>query len=139
MVAFFSPWEFLCPCCGEGSGKISELLVTRLDTLRGERGEPVFVNSGWRCAVHNMRVGGSRVSRHLIGCAADIRIATGSGGRFSMFTQLAERLCRLPGWEFLLYQNFIHIAVPRAESARRWSGTEPAFIPGCFIEPLKIA
>ena len=108
----------MCPCCGKG--EISEVLAMWLDILRRAWGEPVFVNSGWRCAAHNMEVGGSRTSRHLIGCAADIRIK--SGQEWQRFSLLAKRLCSHPGWEFLTYPTFIHVAVPREESGRKWSG-----------------
>ena len=97
---------------------MSEVLVTWLEILRRAWGEPVIVNSGWRCAPRNLKVGGSGTSRHLIGCAADVR----SASEFRRFTLLAERLCRHPGWEFIAYPTFIHVAAPRGESARRWSG-----------------
>jgi len=117
-VAHFENREFLCPCCG--GGKVSEILVMWLDILRRAWGEPVIVNSGWRCAAHNMKVGGSRTSRHLIGCAADIRTRAGGKPEWERFSLLAGRLCNQPGWEFLPYQTFIHVAVPREESDRKW-------------------
>jgi len=121
-VAHFGSREFLCPCCCGGNGKISKILVMWLDILRRAWGEPVIVNSGWRCAAHNMKVGGSRTSRHLIGCAADIRTRPGSIPEWERFSLLARRLYNQPGWEFLPYQTFIHVAVPREESERKWSG-----------------
>jgi len=114
--------EFLCPCCGEGREKVSAILVMWLDILRRAWGEPVIVNSGWRCAPRNLKVGGAQTSRHLIGCAADIRIRSPAGSEWRRFSILAGRLCRLPGWEFLLYPAFIHISVPREEAVRRWNG-----------------
>ena len=95
-----------------------------LSILRGAWGGPVAVNSGWRCAAHNMKVGGARTSRHLIGCAADIRTNTQGGQGWKNFSLLAERLCRQPGWEFLPYPTFIHIAAPRecGESGKKWNG-----------------
>ena len=109
---------------------MSEILVMWLDVLRRAWGEPIIVNSGWRCGPRNLKVGGAVASRHLIGCAADIApflkgVAQSAGGLpppFQRFTALAERLCRNPGWEFLPYPTFIHVAAPREESARRWNG-----------------
>jgi hypothetical protein len=104
-------------------------LVLWLDLLRRAWGAPVLVNSGWRCRAHNAEVRGSKSSRHLIGCAADIRI----GGAHTVgthtlewpeFAALAARLCRLPGWEFRLYSSFIHVAAPREEAERPWNGGE---------------
>ena len=69
-VGYFTPEEFLCPCCGEG--RASRLLVLWLDLLRRGWGGPLRVNSGYRCAAHNREVGGVPRSRHLVGCAADV-------------------------------------------------------------------
>jgi len=119
-VEHFKKEEFLCPCCA--SGEVSEVLVMWLEILRRAWGEPIFVNSGWRCAVRNLKVGGARASRDLIGCAADIRTKSPAAPELPKFTLLAERLCRHSGWEFVLYPTFIHVAVPRDESERKWSG-----------------
>jgi uncharacterized protein YcbK (DUF882 family) len=97
--------------------------VVWLEALRRAWGAPVIVNSGWRCEAHNIEVGGARASRHLIGCAADIRTAAPGDGRWG-FSLMTERLFRLPGWEFLPYPTFIHVAVPREESKRKWGGGE---------------
>jgi hypothetical protein len=89
----------------------------------------VAVNSGRRCAARNAKAGGSKRSRHLIGCAADIRMAGGrmadvktQAPRQPEFAALTSRLCRLPGWEFRIYDTFVHVAVPRDESAKLWEG-----------------
>jgi hypothetical protein len=122
-VEHFERREFSCPCCGESG--VSETLVLWLDLLRRAWGGPVIVNSGRRCAAHNAQVGGSKQSRHLLGCAADIRMAnlkTRTSG-WPEFAALASRLCRLPGWEFRLYDTFIHVAVPRGESEKLWEGS----------------
>jgi len=120
-VEHFEVREFLCPCCG--GGKVSEVLVMWLEVLRRAWGEPVIVNSGWRCAARNVKVGGAVTSRHLIGCAADIVPLTKMGGaELREFAALAERICRHPGWEFLIYPTFIHVSVPRGDSERKWGG-----------------
>jgi hypothetical protein len=100
------------------------MLVLWLDFLRRAWGAPVLVNSGWRCRAHNTEVGGSQNSRHLIGCAADIRITGARSSEWPKFTALAARLARLPGWEFRLYDTFIHAAAPREEGRRLWNGKE---------------
>ena len=109
--------EFLCPCCGRG--QISGVLVLWLDLLRAAWGGPVAVNSGWRCDAHNAEVGGSRDSRHKIGCAADVRLERGDQAHFMA---LARRLCVLPGWEIRVYNAFVHVAAPREEASRPWNG-----------------
>ncbi|GHS96110.1 hypothetical protein AGMMS50276_13970 [Synergistales bacterium] len=119
-IEYFSSSEFLCPCCKKGSP--AALLVLWCDLLRRSWGDPIIVNSGWRCEPHNKEVGGSQTSRHKIGCAADCRITDAQGQRWLEFVAMAEGLCSVPGFEFRVYKTFVHIAVPREESARQWNG-----------------
>lgn len=116
---FFQPKEFRCPCCG--AGQPAALLVLFLEVLRRTWDGPVMVNSGYRCARHNAEVGGVRQSRHLLGCAADVRP---SAPEFiEPFQFLVGRLAgRVPDWELKLYPRFVHVAVPREEAARLWDG-----------------
>jgi uncharacterized protein YcbK (DUF882 family) len=66
----FSRDEFKCPCCGYFHE--SKPLIEGLEKLRGKIGLPIKVNSGSRCVLHNIQVGGSDRSSHLTGKAADI-------------------------------------------------------------------
>lgn len=43
-----------------------------LDPARERLGKPITVNSGFRCALHNRKVGGVVNSQHLRGEAADV-------------------------------------------------------------------
>lgn len=118
-VEFFAPNEFRCPCCHRGD--TAALLAVALDTLRKCWGDAVIVNSGWRCPAHNKEVGGAEKSRHLIGCAADVRprdpVLIGA------FHALVKQLFgNLEGWEIKYYATFVHIAVPRDEAASLWTG-----------------
>lgn len=70
LSAHFSSEEFECPCCGYAL--IDTELVIVLEKIRTYLGIPVKINSGYRCPKHNAAVGGAPMSRHLIGCAADI-------------------------------------------------------------------
>lgn len=114
---FFQIKEFRCPCCG--AGQPAALLVLWLEGLREAWGGPVVVNSGFRCERHNAEVGGARRSRHLVGCAADVRPAEGS---MADFGRLVRRLGSLPGWELRFYGTFVHVGVPRREAVRLWPG-----------------
>ena len=69
----FSKDEMKCPCCG--FFVTNELLVKRLQQLRNKIGLRIKVNSGCRCVLHNLQVGGSADSSHLRGLAADITCA----------------------------------------------------------------
>lgn len=70
---YFKRFEFACPCGCAGDTVDAELLqiVTK---VREHFDQAVTINSGFRCAEHNARVGGSKNSLHLIGKAADIRV-----------------------------------------------------------------
>lgn len=64
----FTEMELACPCCGE----LPEVdLVEKLQELRTEIGEPVFITSCARCLHHNKAVGGAENSYHLQGLAVD--------------------------------------------------------------------
>lgn len=116
---FFQLKEFRCPCCGQG--QVAELLVLWLEWFRRAWGEPVIVNSGWRCVPHNCEVGGAEKSRHLIGCAADIRpVDRAVIGPFKLL--LKQMTDNLTGWEVRFYPTFVHVGVPREETARLWLG-----------------
>lgn len=72
----FKASEFRCKgkdCCEEF--KIDEALVEWLQKIRDHFGKSVTVNSGYRCPIHNPKVGGSPSSHHMRGQAADIWIS----------------------------------------------------------------
>lgn len=52
---------------------VSRILIRTLDALREKIGEPIYINSGYRTPEHNKAVGGSKLSYHMYGMAADIR------------------------------------------------------------------
>jgi len=62
--------EFACKHCG--TVKLDPELVRRLQAMRDELGNPIVINSGYRCPEHNRAVGGATNSQHLYGRAADI-------------------------------------------------------------------
>ena len=54
--------------------RLERLVDTVLDPLREAFGEPIRVNSGYRCEALNLHpeIGGSKTSEHMFGMAADI-------------------------------------------------------------------
>lgn len=73
LSANFKVREFACKgsgCCSKC--KIDTKLVTYLQKIRDHFGASVTINSGYRCAKHNKKVGGASGSRHTKGQAADI-------------------------------------------------------------------
>lgn len=57
---------------------LHELVMDVLDPIRAQWGQPLVVTSGYRSAELNAKVGGVPASAHMIGCAADVRLASWS-------------------------------------------------------------
>lgn len=70
---YFTESEFACRCCGES--KMDPTFVAMLDELRHRLGQPVVINSGYRCPAHNQRVSSTGPNGpHTTGKAADLRL-----------------------------------------------------------------
>lgn len=69
----FKRKEFACKCCGVSV--VDADLLEALKHLKAYfRGATVSVMSGYRCAIHNKRVGGAKNSQHMLGIAADLKV-----------------------------------------------------------------
>lgn len=69
----FKVSEFSCKgngCCT--TVMIDDKLVEYLQKIRDHFGKTITITSGYRCSIHNSRVGGASGSRHTKGHAADI-------------------------------------------------------------------
>lgn len=124
----FESYEFHCRCrCGAQS--VSAALVLRLDAVREIYGRRIFVTSGRRCVKHNSSpdVAGAEQSRHLIGCAADVRPDTGAS--LSELAALLALFFSAPGDEFIVYpkKGFVHVAVSRTLTRPQWTGGPIAY------------
>ena len=89
-------------------------LVSFLDEVREEFGEPIVINSGYRSDIVNQKVGGVRTSLHLQGRAADIRPLYENGREYyNELQRLYEILHRRKGElsELIRYTEFVHVAV----------------------------
>lgn len=100
----FKSTEFDCHgfgCCCETT--IDLELVDILQEIRNHFGKSVTINSGFRCKTHNKAVGGASKSKHLSGCAADIRVSEVAPSEVAKF---AESI----GVKGIgLYADFVHI------------------------------
>ena len=105
--------EFQCKCCG--AVKIDPELVRRLQKMREEIGQPLIVNSGYRCPEHNRAVGGAADSQHLYGRAADVSCPSIVIGRLHT---IAEKY--FPDGGVGKYAGFVHVDT-RGTTAR-WNG-----------------
>ena len=70
----FSRWEFACKCkCGFDTVDYDLILV--LEDVRNHFDAACTINSGSRCRLHNMAIGGSFGSQHLKSKAVDFKVA----------------------------------------------------------------
>ena len=78
--------------CRDGADlvKIDTDLVELLERIRTAACGAVTVNSGYRTASYNQKVGGARASQHLLGRAADIQVS----GAYQTFTHVDTRTAR---------------------------------------------
>ena len=91
---------------------IEALAEQVLDPARRKLGKPIIVNSGFRCPLHNERVGGVYNSQHVSGQAADIRCDDNmklariikENGRFD---------------QLIVYPTFLHVSWKRVGENRR--------------------
>ena len=94
---------------------VSNVHLKVLDTLRDKIGEPIYINSGYRTPEHNKAIGGSTLSYHMYGMAADIR-ADGHTPK-QLYNILDEML---KGWGGLEeHKTFLHVDVREKEWRRK--------------------
>jgi uncharacterized protein YcbK (DUF882 family) len=116
--AHFKTWELECRCslptCKEQM--IASELIHKLDKLRDELGEPLYVRSAFRCAGHqaNLRAGGLQTAKgtstHELGQAADI-----AARDMTRLEELAAKYFLAIGTA----RTFLHVDL-RADRVRRW-------------------
>ena len=105
----FKVSEFACKHCGEN--KIDQRVINMAQEIRDFLGVPVRVNSGYRCEVHNTKVGGVKGSKHTKGLACDLSCSKGGKALFDAVHSLREQ-GRLIDLNYCIYykaKNFIHI------------------------------
>ena len=117
-IRHFQISEFRCPCCSRV--QVAVALVFWLDVLRRFIKAPLVVNSGYRCPMRNAQVKGAGSSRHLIGCAADLRIPVGYTSESLL--EVASRFVSENTWEIMAGSTYLHVGVPRTSESRLWHG-----------------
>ena len=83
---------------------LEALIENVLEPARAAYGKPIYVNSGYRCSVHNAAVGGASGSQHQRGEAADLRID-------GVPEKLARVIVANGKWDqLILYPSFVHVS-----------------------------
>ena len=94
---------------------VHELVLTVLQPLRDAWGEPLHINSGYRCPMLNSHpvIKGSPTSQHVKGEAADIKAPNPI-----KLAQLAYDL-GLPYDQMIIYPTFVHFSHKLSGTQRR--------------------
>lgn len=117
----FQPREVACKHCGElwEGDDMPEWFSEAMDALqelRDEWREPIVINSGHRCVLHNLRTpGASRNSQHMIRIAFDCRCPREKQGMFAA----AAKSCGFTTAVPYPTRGFVHLDMG---PARTWQG-----------------
>ncbi len=113
----FSPEEIACR--GDGTIRINEAALDKLQALRDQLGVALIVHSAYRSPDYNRKVGGAKHSMHLQGAAFDISMANHDPESF----EAIARVTGFTGFGFYPRQKFMHIDIGRA---RQWGDPFPS-------------
>ena len=94
-----------------------ERLADNLQVLRDEIGKPITITSGYRSPKHNKAIGGAKNSQHILGNAADFKVA---GMKPKEVEYVIERLIdegKMKQGGLKAYSSWIHYDI-RGEKAR---------------------
>lgn len=127
--ANFSPEEIACR--GDGTIRIDQVALDKLQTLREQLGVPLIVNSAYRSPKYNRKVGGAEHSMHLQGAAFDISMTNHDPESF----EAAARAAGFTGFGYYPRQNFMHVDTGRA---RQWGDPFPSRVSRFAAEPLRL-
>ena len=109
----FTVKEFACKD-GSDTVLIDSALVDLLQKIRDHFGKPITINSAYRNATYNKKIGGVSNSQHVYGTAADIVV---QGVKPEEVAKYAEYLMPKTGG-IGLYSSFTHVDVRSNRS--RW-------------------
>lgn len=99
--------EYKCKCHSKYCTRtlVYSPTVSKFQLVRRIFGEPITVNSAFRCQFHNAEVGGLPNSYHTLGSALDLTVDTSAG--LAALDRL-EKIARDYFDVVIRYDNFIH-------------------------------
>lgn len=110
----FRKSELACKCCGKL--KFPEEMVEFIERVRNAFGKRMIVTSGYRCAKHNMSVGGKSGSAHVQGLAVDFAVMNGQE-RYAMLRAAIQSGAKGIG----IAEGFMHMDImTRREHQTLW-------------------
>ena len=124
-MKYFKMKEFECRdgCVMPASARenIVALVENVLDPARERLGMPIRVNSGYRCAKHNRKVGGVAASQHLLGEAADVVPVNSEKGKVKSELERLVRIIKEQGAfdQLIVYPTFVHVSYKRIGRNRK--------------------
>lgn len=95
-----------------------KLLAQNLQRLRDFIGESIRINSGYRTAAYNKKIGGARESQHLTASAADIATASYTPKQLAAIVEKLIRDETLYFGGLGIYPSWIHVDIRKNKA--RW-------------------
>ena len=130
----FSAREIACK--GTGEIVINEDALDRLQALRDRLGKPLVLNSAYRSASHNRKVGGAKNSLHLRGMAFDVRMENHDPHEL----EAAARAVGFTGFGYYPKSGFMHIDTGPVRSwGTAWPKTATGWGPEVVRRPETMA
>lgn len=93
-------------------------LACNLQRLRDKLEKPILINSGYRSKSHNINVGGSPNSQHLLGKAADIRVNGMTSGQIANEIEKLILKGEMLQGGLGIYDTFVHYDIRKKKA--RW-------------------
>jgi len=94
------------------------MLARQLQVLRDELDEPVHINSAYRHADYNKRIGGAPESQHLTASAADITVKSKTPKQLKAIVERLIKQKRVHFGGIGLYSGFLHVDI--RDGRARW-------------------